>query len=264
MVKITKKINIIPGSPNTLIYDGRIVIDRNNPEIQGEVQLATHGHADHISGLLSNAKVKYLPKEEYWSITLQGRRMLTYGCTSLNSEIFSYDYVKENLVDLTADYKDSEVESIKLPGHTPGHTGYIVDNVLYAGDTFFGERVLQNFSVPFYIDFWSALDSIQKIKEISKSVENVVISHGPIFSLNKMIKLIDYNIEYNNKLVERVKELISTEEMTSEEIAIRLKPDISATGVLLNSITIKSMLLGLENIEYKVTPKGLVFRKKVH
>ncbi|WP_338603722.1 MBL fold metallo-hydrolase [Sulfolobus tengchongensis] len=269
-VKLTKDVSIITGSPNTMVYDNRVVIDlggkNSSLDIKAEIQLATHGHADHIAGLLrKDAKIRYLPIEDYWALTLMGRRAMIYECSSRESEIFTFDYVKENLESLDNNVRDSEIEIIKLTGHTPGHSGYIVGNVLYAGDAFFGDKLLESFSVPFYTDFWAAMETLDKIKELMKTVDNVVISHGPVYTnKNKMMALLDNNIQYAEKLTKKILDILSINEATVEEIVVRLKQDITPTNVLLNSITIRSILLGLDSVEYNVTQKGLVFKKKVH
>jgi glyoxylase-like metal-dependent hydrolase (beta-lactamase superfamily II) len=266
IIKLTKNVSVITGSPNTLIYDNRIVIDQGNKNstlnISAEVQLATHGHADHIAGLLDrNAKIRYLPLEDYWSITLMSRRAMTYGCSSKDSSIFTFDYVKENLENIDLSIRIPEVETVKLPGHTPGHTGYIIDNILYAGDAFFGDKVLENFSVPFYTDFWTSLETLEKLKDLVKGVDNIIISHGPIYNKNKMISLLEYNIFYSKKIINKILDFISSDELTVEEIVLKLKPNATPANILLNSMVVKSILFGLENVEYRVSSKGLVFRK---
>ena len=259
-MKLTKNVEVIQGSPNTLIYDNRVVIDLGgknaNLDIKAEVQLATHGHSDHIAGLFKNAKVKYLPKEDYWGLTLMGRRAMIYGFSSKDNPYFTFDYIKE---DLKEEFSDAEIQKVKLPGHTPGHTAYIVDNVLYAGDAFFGQKVLENFGLPFYTDFWSALDSLYQLKELIKSVDYVVISHGPIYTnKKKMEELLEFNISFNERLVQKVKEMITGNEMTAEEITYRLSGNKEVANILLNSVTVKSILFGIAK-NVRVTEQGIKF-----
>jgi len=259
-LKLTKNVEVIQGSPNTLVYDNRVVIDlggkNSNLEINAEVQLATHGHSDHIAGLFKNAKTKYLPKEDYWSLTLMGRRAMIYGCSSKDNPYFTFDYIKE---DLKEEFQDTEIQKVKLPGHTPGHTVYIVDNVLYAGDAFFGQKVLENFGLPFYTDFWSALNSLYQLKELVKGVDYVVISHGPVYTnKKKMEELLDFNISFNEKLAQKIKEMITRNELTVEEITYRLSGNKDVANILLNSVTVKSILFGITK-NVRVSEQGIKF-----
>ncbi|AWR96349.1 MBL fold metallo-hydrolase [Acidianus sulfidivorans JP7] len=263
-MKIGKNIEILTGSPNTLVYDNRIVIDQGgknaNVNIPSEIQLATHGHMDHIAGLFKQARVKYIPKEDYWTFNIIGRRMMTYGFSAKNSSLFTYDLIRENLQE---SFNDTEIEKIHLPGHTPGHSAYIIQDTVYCGDAFFGQKVLEHFVFPFYIDFWNAMDSLEKLKEISKSMENIIISHGPVYPKKKMLELIDYNLSYGEKLVSEIKDMIKGNEMTAEEVVIKImlkrgKTEIDPTSVMLNEITAKSILSQIANAKVD-KEKGIVF-----
>ncbi len=213
---------------------------------------------DHIAGLLRESKVRYLPREDMWALSLLGRRVMTYGFSSKDSPLFTYDLLKEE-ISLSG---DPEVEIVKLPGHTPGHSGYIVGNVLYAGDAFFGNRVLEGFVFPFYADFWTAVESMQKIKEIAKGLDNVVIAHGPVYEKKKMMEILEYNLNYADKLVSWVREAIR-DGATAEEVVVKIMEktvkDIKPTNVILNSITAKSILSQVAK-EVTVEDKGVVYR----
>lgn len=260
-IRLTKNVEVVPGSPNTLIYDGRIVIDlggRNaSLQVRGEVQLATHGHSDHIAGLLSNSNRKYLPPEDYWTINMIGRRAMTYGFSSRDSPLFTFDLVRQNI---DPNFSDVEVEKIKLPGHTPGHTAYLVDSVLYAGDSFFGQRVLEGFGVPFYTDFWAAMDSLEKLREVVGGAEKVVVSHGPVhLDSKKARELVEFNIRFNNELVNKVKDSIRGREATAEEVAYLLSNNKEPANIYLNSIPIKSILIQVAK-EIKATERGVAYK----
>jgi glyoxylase-like metal-dependent hydrolase (beta-lactamase superfamily II) len=259
------KADVVPGSPNTLLYDGIVVdLGGKNSElpIQGEIQLATHGHADHIAGLFREAKSKFLPPEDRWGISLLGRRMAVYGFSCNESSLFTYDLIKE---DLQATFKDPEVQVISTPGHTPGHVSYVIGDVLYAGDAFFGQRVLEGFVFPFYVDFWKAMESLAKIKEVSNSVEGIVISHGPLYDKRKMLDLIEFNINYGQKLVNRVRDSLS-DWVTSQQVVVKVMEgmgkkveEISPTSIIMNERTALSIINGL-NVDIITTIDGVKFR----
>ncbi|EZQ04744.1 beta-lactamase [Candidatus Acidianus copahuensis] len=270
MMKISNNIEVFPGSPNVLFYDKRILIDLggNNSEVKldAEVQLATHGHADHIAGLFRSAKKKFLPIEDYCTLNMIGRHMLTYGFSAVQSPLFSYDLIKDELKLIFTENitEGGEIQIIKTPGHTAGHVSYLVDDTLYCGDTFFGEKVLQNFVFPFYNDFWRSMDSIEKIKDIASSVNHIIISHGPVLSKERMIKLMEFNLEYGKKLVNDIKEIIKGNELTAEEVVIKVmekrgKKEIQPVSVALNSVTAKSILSEISK-DISVKEKGLVFK----
>lgn len=264
-VKLTGSVEVIPGSPNTLIYDGRVVVDlggRNaSLQLSGEVQLATHGHSDHVAGLLRNAKLKYLPPEDHWTLSIIGRRAMTYGFSSRDSPLFTFDLVKQNIAaeGISMDLKDPEIEIIKLPGHTPGHVAYIMGSVLYAGDSFFGQRVLEGFGIPFYTDFWAAMESLDRLKELVGGVEKVVVSHGPAYLDSKKAKeLVDYNIKFDQVLIDKVREAAKGREVTAEEVAYLLSNNREPANIYLNSIPIKSILMQVAK-DIKTTERGVVY-----
>ncbi|MCG3110009.1 Hydroxyacylglutathione hydrolase [Metallosphaera sp. J1] len=267
-MKLGKDTEVYPGSPNTLLYDGRIMIDQGGKNaslnLEVEVQLATHGHMDHIAGLLNSSKVRFLPPEDMWALSLLGRRAMTYGFSSGSSPLFTYDLVKVPISkDSISTSLPSEIQAIKLPGHTPGHTGYIVGSTLYAGDAFFGNRVLEGFVFPFYVDFWSAMESLSVVKELFKSVDNVVISHGPVYEKRKMEELLEFNIGYGEKLVGWVKDSIS-QGATAEEVVVRIMEkigkgkEIKPTNVVLNTVTAKSILSQIAK-EIRIEARGIVY-----
>ncbi|BCU67063.1 hypothetical protein HS7_05000 [Sulfolobales archaeon HS-7] len=265
-MKIAQGIEVIPGSPNTLIVDDTFVVDLGgkNSElgIKAEYFLATHGHADHIAGLLKDGK-KFLPKEDLWGLTDIGRRMMVYGFSSRYNEIFTYDLIRGDII---TELGNSPVETLRTPGHTPGHVIFLFDKVVYLGDTVLGEKVLENFVFPFHADVWAELESLEKVKEVVKSKEYSVIAHGPIITNSrKMIELIEKNITYLRNLEKKVISLISDKPLTAEQIVIKVMQERgripTSTSVLMNSIFVKSLLSGL-NAEAFILDDGLYWKLK--
>ncbi|BBD71677.1 hypothetical protein HS1genome_0066 [Sulfodiicoccus acidiphilus] len=265
-MKLTRDVEVVPGSPNTLIYQGRIVVDLGgrNAELNlsAEWYLCTHGHADHIAGLKRNG-LKYLPSKDMWALSKAGRRSMVYGFSSKDSQLFSYDLPHG---DIEAQITDVEVEKVPLPGHTPGHTAYVLGSVAYLGDSVFGQRVLESFVFPFHGDFWQALESLNLAEELVRGTEGAVIAHGPLQTApTKVLDLIRVNREYMNKLVLKVKDLIASKPQTAEELVVKVMKESerepSPTAVLLNSVTAKSILVGL-GAEPKVTERGIEWALK--
>ena len=263
-MRLGKDVEVLPGSPNTLIYQGRVVIDQggrnSSVKLNAEVQMATHGHMDHIFGLTTGAKVKYIPPQDMWALNMIGRRAMTYGFSSPQSPLFTYDLVIGE-ISLSG---DPEVEIVPLPGHTPGHSGYILGSTLYAGDSFFGQKVLEGFVFPFFVDFWAALESMEKLRELFKAVENVVISHGPVYEKRKMQELLDFNVQYAGRLLKWIEDEIRGKEATSQEVTVRVMmragaKEVKPTNLLLNETVVKS-ILSVKAKEFRVSEKGLVYR----
>ena len=92
----------------------------------------THLHGDHIGGMVNegkavftNAKV-YLNKDEYagWENAAEMDMTTAYG---------------ENLILFGAENKlPCSVKAIMAYGHTPGHTMYRIDDIVFAGDIMHG------------------------------------------------------------------------------------------------------------------------------
>ena len=102
-----------------------------------EAILLTHGHFDHISGVKkikdkTNCRV-YLHKDDVWKITAfdQMARMC-----NIQVEPFDVDYEiqgdEENLEIIG--YK---IKAIHTPGHTKGGVCYMIDEMIFVGDTIF-------------------------------------------------------------------------------------------------------------------------------
>lgn len=112
-----------------------------------DVIILTHAHADHVSGIMGEGNKRLFPnaqimvsKPEFDFWTDEGKRSAT-GLMKLFVESARANLLpnKDRLV-FVEDGKEviKGVQAISSPGHTPGHTSYVVNsagaNVLFTGD----------------------------------------------------------------------------------------------------------------------------------
>lgn len=117
----------------------KAVLDKYNAKIK--YILNTHGHLDHIAGdydvqTKENAKILIHKNDEFL-------------VNSLKQHLRLYDMPEYEIPKIDEYIKDSqqiEVGNLKFkvihtPGHSPGSVCYLIDNVLFAGDTLFQDSI---------------------------------------------------------------------------------------------------------------------------
>ena len=121
------------------LYDERVkyFIERNDLDIKAI--LLTHGHFDHIMGLkiADNRPIDVFIGEKDEKMLTDGSLNLApyFGCEV--PEIRYYKTVKEGWYKMCG----FDVKVIETPGHTEGGVCYLIDNILFSGDTLFRESV---------------------------------------------------------------------------------------------------------------------------
>jgi len=147
---------LIRNGDNTILIDagfGRNLFDNiqslKTSADKVNIVLLTHMHGDHIGGLLKDGKTTfpnaqvYLPQPEYdyWTSDVEMNRMPENrrgSFLSARSVIAAY---KDKLhlfvpseADVVADAKEivPGIKAIAAYGHTPGHTGYLLESAGYS------------------------------------------------------------------------------------------------------------------------------------
>ena len=109
----------------------------------------THFHSDHVGGLLDDAGKPAFPQAELWAAEQEVAFWQDDAARDAMPEDRrgSFDVVRRMTAPLagqTRRFQPGEIipglEAIALPGHTPGHTGYMIasrnDSLLIFGDVF--------------------------------------------------------------------------------------------------------------------------------
>ena len=99
--------------------------------------LLTHGHFDHIAGIRPNNAKVVMHKSDLPIINQANMFLPAFGIPDIsipNIDIFINDGDILNI-------GNTKLKVIHTPGHTQGSVCYLVDNMLFSGDTIFRESV---------------------------------------------------------------------------------------------------------------------------
>lgn len=224
--------------------------------------LNTHSHADHIGGSSLfekryNCKT-YIHKNEFSFCSLpELEPALLYGGASFKSAKSKFLCAKPLLNISTLDsFVNQEIEIIELFGHSPGHCGFKINNVLYAGDALFIKDVIDKHKVLYLYDVQEYINSLNKIKKLE--FEHIVLCHKGILSKSDAISLIDENINHTEMISEMILRTLNKlscarADDISADLMNVLSIPFETEYFLLVSSSIKGYLKYLESHE-KVTP----------
>ncbi len=280
---IGKGIKLLPGSPATMFVPwegGYYVIDPGSSEsrakdiqAQGKIKgvLLTHFHSDHVlaaKGLESEEGI-YAPVVEACGIESVGlRRAVTFGGYAPEGLIYHVKAVSVQVDHIFRHpFKLGPVETVPLLGHTYGQVGYLANSILYAADSFFGDKLLKSVVIPYYQDYGTALETLRWLREHARDYRKLVPSHGPVVEGKRAEELLDFNIEVMEELPDRLMTVLSSGPLTAEEITTRILKEgggeVTVSSVILSTVTVRSLLARLYE-ESKVTAeasdRGVVWR----
>ncbi|MCE4619872.1 MAG: MBL fold metallo-hydrolase [Desulfurococcales archaeon] len=220
---------LLRGSPSTLIYNGDMlyIIDpghggKRAKQIKRVIErlgkptmiIVTHYHSDHLeaipkitAGISVEARVAASRLDKPGVEHPEYRIGMTFGYPLEGAEDLLLFKAPAVRVDAVLEELSLEVETVPLPGHTPGQVGVIAGNVIYAADAIFGERVLENYVFPYHRDPCRALESLKKLGGLIGDGRVLVPGHGPVVSGSSAEELVNLNIKHIEEFLDRVAEL---------------------------------------------------------
>lgn len=269
--RLGEDLYLYPGSPSTMIklFEGKaFLIDPGNgskrhKDLRREVKklgveieflLATHGHADHISVVPKIEKPLFVHRFEFSVVESPlNRELLTFGSKAPRGFLV-YQFEKEVKAHAIFEWDEElfGLKTIQLNGHSPGMTGFLDENnnVLYAGDSFFGERLIETIGVPYLVDVQLFKNSIMRLKNYANEGFLVIPSHGRIVRGEEALETLDFNLkrinETEKKILEFLKEPLSISELSyklAKEFGARITPQTLA----LNQVPIRAFIAELYN-----------------
>ncbi len=279
---------LYPGSPSTLIRlseSGAVLIDPGHgsgrhKDLRREVrklgreikaQLATHGHADHIAVAQRISAPLFMHRFEF-SIAESplNRELLTFGSRAPEGFLV-FQFPEEVKVHAVFEWGDElfGLKAIRFNGHSPGMTGFLDEEngLIYAGDSFFGERVIQSVGLPYLVDPELFKASIKELQNYAEKGYLLIPSHGKPVEGEEAAKLLNFNL----KRVEETESLILDllrKPASMDELALRIMEhygvEVTPQKLALNLVPVRAFIAELYNrgeIE-AVVDGGLKWRTK--
>jgi glyoxylase-like metal-dependent hydrolase (beta-lactamase superfamily II) len=137
--------------------------------------LITHGHWDHLGGVADLAEGTgapvYMAEDE--------RAMLENLPDLVPQGVIARSYTADTFLqgDETLELAGIEFETLRVPGHSPGHLAYHADGCLFSGDVLFANSVGRT-DLP-GADWEALVESIRMLIERFPPETTVYSGHGP-------------------------------------------------------------------------------------
>jgi glyoxylase-like metal-dependent hydrolase (beta-lactamase superfamily II) len=191
----------------------------------------THAHSDHFGGAHELRKRREL---SIYAPTIESDVLhypkweplyLFHGAeppSEMRNKFLEGKAVHVNQAFETGRYQwgDCDVELISLPGHSDNQMGILVDEVLYAADSYMAKDVLNKHRIPFLIDVNRTLDSLKKLLTYEHDIIGAVPGHG-VFETD-FGQTVRANSQFHEDLLTQLENHIKTHEneplMTLETI----------------------------------------------
>ncbi len=287
--KLGDDLYLYPGSPGTIIRatpDGVVLIDPGHgkgrhKDLKREVrklgmeikaQLATHSHADHVSAA-PRIGTPLLTHRFEFSIAESplNRELLTFGSKAPKG-FLAFQFPEEVKVHGIFEWDDElfGFKALKLNGHSPGMTGFLDEEngVIYAGDAFFGERLIQSVGVPYLVDPESFKASIEELQNYAEKGYLIIPSHGKPVEGDEAKNLLDFNLKRVEGTEKLILEILKNPSSV-DEIAFKLmehyRVERTPQRLALNLVPVRAFIAELYNrgeID-AIADKGLKWKRKI-
>ncbi|QDA31667.1 MBL fold metallo-hydrolase [Thermococcus indicus] len=265
---------LYPGSPSTMIKvlkEGAVLIDPGHgsgrhKDLKREVrklwveikaQLATHGHADHISVAPRIDAPLFMHRFEF-SVAESplNRELLTFGSKAPKGFLV-FQFPEEVKVHAVFEWGDKPfgLKAIKLNGHSPGMTGFLdgENGVIYAGDSFFGERVITSVGLPYLVDPELFKASITELKNYAEDGFLLIPSHGRPVEGEEALELLDFNLNRVEETESLILDILREGPMGIDGIAFRIMKhygaEVTPQKLALNLVPMRAFIAKLHNEE---------------
>ncbi|ASA77565.1 MBL fold metallo-hydrolase [Thermococcus sp. 5-4] len=262
---------LYPGSPSTLIRvveGGAVIVDPGHgsgrhKDLRREVrklgleikaQLATHGHADHIAVAPRIDAPLFMHRFEF-SVAESplNRELLTFGSKAPEGFLV-FQFPEEVKVHAVFEWSDEPfgLKAVKLNGHSPGMTGFLDEEngILYAGDAFFGERVIEAVGLPYLVDPELFKASIKELQNYAEKGFLLIPSHGKAVKDEEALELLDFNLnrveEMENLIIELLKNPMSIDELAFK-IMGHYGVEVTPQKLALNLVPLRAFIATLYN-----------------
>ncbi|HIE23598.1 MAG TPA: MBL fold metallo-hydrolase [Candidatus Korarchaeota archaeon] len=287
--KLGKGALLAPGSPGTLIlsFEAEVwIVDPGSRPQRGEelarrlgkgkrVQiLITHSHSDHLAAIpklveFTGAKVICPSLESCSARNAEIRKAMGFGAKRserLTKVAPALSVKVDEIFDPPC--RLGSLEAVPLPGHSFGHVGYLTeDGLLYAGDAFFGDKLLRSVVIPYFIDYETSLETIRTLLEEARDYRKIVPSHGPVCEGKKAEDMLKANLNALENLPKKVMKFLERGPVSAEGLTARVLleagANIGVSSLLISSVTIKSLLsymLDMGEVEPIATESGILWK----
>jgi glyoxylase-like metal-dependent hydrolase (beta-lactamase superfamily II) len=275
LVNLSGNTYLMRGSPVTIVYSDRetvYVIDPGHGSKRSKqlrqalsdlgagsvTAVITHYHSDHLSitGKMNPTRTISSRQDRLCIEDPRLRILVTFGYPippGHPSLPFDAPGVKVTETVEPGESIDGVLETIPLPGHTPGQIGVATpDGVLYLADSAFGLRVLENYYIPYHLDYDTALKTLYKIRdEYASEYKTIVFGHGPLVSKQEALRIIEENISHHEKIRNEILETAPGHSIEETVIEVLRKAGKKPTLqlVLLASGSARSVIASEYNLE---------------